>query len=117
LILLDEPFQSGLMADLENMARCTQKMLSGALDAFRNRNTNAARDVFLQDDRVDSAKKSIFLQVEKSILKNSAQTRSGIQLLMICCNLERIGDLACNIAEDVIYMKQGKEVRHRIGIS
>ena len=117
LALLEEPTHAVLITDLETMAQKTMKMLSTALDAFRNRNPYSARDVFLQDDMVDSAKKSIFLQTERAITKTPTYARGGIQLLMICCNLERISDLACNIAEDVIYMKQGKEVRHRVGLA
>ena len=68
-----------------------------------------------RDDEVDQLKKSIRLDVEKRIEANPKQLRPLLRLLAVSRNLERIADSATNISEDVIYMVDGKIIRHREG--
>ena len=66
------------------------------------------------DDEIDAYNDSLYFKMEEFMEKDSSMTRVGMNLVMVGHNLERIADLANNIAEDVIYMKQGREVRHHI---
>jgi len=98
--------------DLEGMWLKTQSMLRDALDAMVNMDAAQAADVCGRDDEVDRMKRDIRLQVEAMIARDPSQTRPLMRLAAAARNLERIADLATNIAEDVIYMIQGRIVRH-----
>lgn len=113
LILIKEP-PIRINIHLPEMAAATQKMVKDALDSFVNGDTQLARSVLKRDDEVDSYNDGLYVQVERLMEKDPSVIKTGTSLIMISHNLERIGDLANNIAEDVIYMKQGKEVRHHI---
>ncbi len=111
LILMKEP---PLKANLRlpEMAEASLKMLREALDSFINENVDLARNVLQRDDEVDAYNDKLYLQMEELIEEDPSLVKRGMNLVMIGHNLERIADLANNIAEDVIYMKEGKEVRH-----
>ncbi len=97
---------------LADMAQATQKMVRDALDCFVNENVELARKVLQSDDKIDDYNDKIFEDVTVLMEKESSSVRRALCYLMISRNLERIADLANNIAEDTIYLKQGKEVRH-----
>jgi phosphate transport system protein len=97
---------------LPEMARATMKMLSDALSAFIDGNSDLARDVLKRDDEIDAYNDDLYRQTSLFMKKNPQLTNEGIDLIMVGHDLERVADLANNIAEDVIYLKQGKEVRH-----
>ena len=97
---------------ISEMAHATMKMLSDALRAFIDGNVDLAKDVLKRDDEIDAFNDDLYLQMAHFVEKNQKATKSGINLIMVGHNLERVADLASNIAEDAIYMKQGKEVRH-----
>ncbi len=97
---------------LQKMAYAAQKMLRDALDAFLKEDANLALSVLKRDDEVDNYNRNLYDQLSDIMEAQSSAVEVGINLLMISHNLERIADLACNVAEDVIYLKQGKEVRH-----
>ncbi len=99
---------------LPEMAQATLRMLTDALDAFINSNVDLARNVLQRDDEVDDYNDELYSQLATLMEQKPAITKTGINLVMVAHNLERIADLANNIAEDVIYIKQGKEVRHRV---
>lgn len=99
--------------DLSEMANATLQMFRTALDAFVREDVELARKVLESDDLVDGYNRNLYDQLETLLQSNPALTREGLNLLMTGHNLERVADLACNIAEDVIYLKQGKEIRHR----
>jgi phosphate transport system protein len=96
------------------MAKVAQKMLSDALLSFQKGDAELARSVLCRDDEVDAYNDNLYLDIEEVLQKDPSITKAGMNLLMIGHNLERIADLANNIAEDVIYLKEGKEVRHRM---
>ena len=98
--------------DLGDMASKSQAMLRDSLDAFVNMDTQLAVDVCARDDEVDAMKRQVRLDVEKTILADSSLTKPLLRVQQVSRNLERIADCATNIAEDVIYMIEGKIVRH-----
>jgi len=106
---MDIPF------DLEGMWQKTQSMLRDALDAMVNMDAAQAAGVCARDDEVDGMKRDIRRQVETMIARDPSQTRPLMRLAAAARNLERIADLATNIAEDVIYMIEGRIVRHAEG--
>ena len=99
---------------LTEMAQAAMAMLSDALRAFVDGDVDLARDVLKRDDEVDAYNDDLYYQLTVFMEKNPSIVKRGIDLIMVGHNLERVADLANNIAEDVIYMKQGKEVRHHI---
>lgn len=103
---------------LQKMAYAAQRMLRDSLDSFLKEDVELALRVLRSDDGIDQADTSLYGQISGIMEANSSAVEAGIQLVMVSHNLERIADLACNIAEDVIYLKQGREVRHsRIRVS
>ena len=99
---------------LAEMTKATQKMLHDALESFVNGDVEIARSVLQSDDEVDAYNDGLYAQLTALMEKDPKLTRIGMNIIMVGHNLERIADLANNIAEDVLYVKQGKEVRHRI---
>ena len=97
---------------MADMARATQKMVRDALDCFMNENVELARKVLQSDDKIDDYNDKIYQDMAGLMEKDSSSVRRALGYVMISRNLERIADLANNIAEDTIYLKQGKEVRH-----
>lgn len=108
---LDIPHRLGAMADK------AQAMLKKVLDAFVNLNETAAREVCAADSEIDEIHREIYLQVKEAIVKNPQLFESALQLLHISRHLERIGDHATNIAEDLIYLIEGRIVRHTQEVS
>jgi phosphate transport system protein len=100
---------------LPDMAVKTQAMLHDSIDALVNLDARLAVDVCSRDDEVDQLKRTIRLEVEDRIEINPRQLRPLLRLLAVSRNLERIADSATNIAEDVIYMVDGRIIRHHEG--
>ncbi len=98
--------------ELNRMAAEVRKMLSMSLDALVGTDADLARQVLSMDDGVDEANRDMFVRVRDALKSREADTEQGIQAISISRNLERIGDLATNIAEDVIFMVEGELVRH-----
>ncbi len=109
--LLQEPPLKPLI-DVPRMAHIASKMLKDALDAFVNRDENLARSVLTRDDSVDELKDQVFRELLTYMISDSATIKRAIDLILISRNLERIADHATNIAEDVIFMILGKDIRH-----
>ena len=101
--------------DLTGMSQKTQAMLRDSIDALVNLDTKLADDVCGRDDEVDRMKRDIRRRGEEMIAADPAQTKILMRLLAASRNLERIADLTTNIAEDVIYLVDGKIVRHLEG--
>lgn len=99
--------------DFQSMADKAQKMLHGALDALVNSDTQLAYRVIASDDEIDLLNRQMYELVQAGIRENIDDMEGLIHLLGISRHFERIGDHACNIAEDAIYMARGDIVRHR----
>lgn len=101
--------------DLAGMWRKTQAMLRDSLDSLVNLDVALAENVCLRDDQVDRCKRNIRLKCTEMIRQDPELTPALLTLMAASRNLERIADQATNIAEEVIYMVEGKIVRHGEG--
>lgn len=99
--------------DFPLMVEKAQAMLKRSLDALVNKDAKLAHEVLAADDEVDSINREMYVRVQEGICQKPEQLGSLIHLLSCSRHLERIADLATNIAEDVIYMIEGEIVRHR----
>ncbi len=94
------------------MATIAQAMLRDALDAFVKRDVALARSVLERDDSLDALKTQIFRELLTYMLQNPATIEGSLDLILVSRHLERIGDHATNIAEDVIFVVSARDVRH-----
>jgi phosphate transport system protein len=102
-----------LPEDLRPMAAKAQQMVKESLDALVNADTLLARRVRDADDDVDNMRRTVQDFCEKQIAEHPEHTEKLMRLLSVSRHLERLADLATNVAEDVIYMVEGEIVRHR----
>ena len=105
------PFRLGEMADK------SQAMLKKVLDAFVNLNDASAHEVCAADSEVDAINRDILQQVKKALMQNPALLEPLLQIMHIARHLERIADHATNIAEDLIFLIEGRIVRHTQEVS
>ena len=103
------------LIDIPRMAAIAQRMLRDALDAFVRRDTILAQRVLDEDDALDDLKTQIFRELITYMLQDPGTIEPALDLILISRHLERIGDHATNIAEDVIFMVSAKDVRHHAG--
>lgn len=101
--------------DFPKMSALTQSMLHRSLDALVNMDPALANAVCAADDELDQINREMYGRVKEGIRKNPERIDSLINMLAISRQLERIGDHATNIAQDVLYMINGQIVRHRGG--
>ena len=107
LLLVELPFE------LQDMSRKVQAMLRDALDSLVNFDASLATEVCARDNEVDAMKRTVRREVERAVCAHPEQAKPLLRLAAVTRNLERIADLATNIAEDAIYMIEGKIVRHK----
>jgi phosphate transport system protein len=100
------------LIDIPRMAGIAQAMLRDALDAYVRRDTAMAQSVLDQDDELDGLKTQVFRELLTYMLQDPATIEPALDLILISRHLERIGDHATNVAEDVIFMVTAKDVRH-----
>ena len=103
------------LIDIPRMATIAQTMLRDALDAFVRRDTELAQQVLNEDDRLDSLKTQIFRELLTYMLQDTGTIEPALDLILISRHLERIGDHATNVAEDVIFIVSARDVRHHAG--
>ena len=102
------------LIDIPRMADIAQGMLRDALDAFVRRDVAMAEAVIGEDDRLDALKTQIFRELLTYMLSDPQTIEPSLDLILVSRHLERIGDHATNIAEDVIFMVSARDVRHHI---
>ncbi len=100
------------LIDIPRMAAIAQTMLRDALDSFVRRDVALAQTVLNADDSLDSLKTQIFRELLTFMLQDPSKIPPALELILVSRHLERIGDHATNIAEDVIFMVSAKDVRH-----
>jgi phosphate transport system protein len=98
--------------DLPAMAEVAQKMVRDSINAMATRDTNLANQVLEEERRVDAYRDQIFRTLLTYMMADPATIQRALSLILIARNLERIGDHATNIAEEVISWIQGRDVRH-----
>ncbi len=101
-----------MIFDIDRMTETTQSMLKQSLDALVEMNLELARGVLPLDDEVDDMNRKNYKLGQEKIKASPEYTSQILAMLSVSRNLERIGDLATNIAEDIIYMISGDIVRH-----
>jgi phosphate transport system protein len=111
LKLLPQPPLKPLI-DIPRMAEIAQQMTRDALDSFVKRDVALARDVLRRDDEVDNLKDQVFRELLTYMMADPGTIQRALALILISRNLERIADHATNIAEDVIFLVEAKDVRH-----
>lgn len=103
------------MGDIPRMAELASAMLKDALDAFTRGDVALANDVIRRDDEEDRLKSQTFNELVALMQADSSTIQRGMDHILISRNLERIADHATNIAEDVVFMVLGKDIRHGAG--
>jgi len=98
--------------DIAEMAEIAQKMTRDALDSFVRRDASLAREVLHRDDKVDQLKDRVFRVLLTHMMADPGTIERALGLILISRNIERIADHATNIAEDVIFLVEAKDVRH-----
>ena len=97
------------LRELAEMGDVAREMLSDSLAAFVARDPGSAMRVRATDDKVDSLRKSLFRIMVTYMLEDPRNIGGGLEVLLISQNIERIADLATNIAEDVVFLVEGRE--------
>ncbi|NBV51081.1 phosphate transport system regulatory protein PhoU [bacterium] len=104
------PYQD--LSDLIRMSEIVRELVKNAIDAFIKEDAVLAQNVLDADDEVDQLKNKVFKDVLAHLKQTPQEVEQGLNVILIARNLERIGDHATNIAEDVIFTISGQDVRH-----
>ncbi|MDH5589410.1 MAG: phosphate signaling complex protein PhoU [Gemmatimonadota bacterium] len=100
------------LRELAEMITITREMLADSLAAYVSQNTGTARMVCVTDDKVDDLRRSLFRILVTFMLEDPKRISGALELLLVSQNLERIADLATNIAEDVVFLVEGESIKH-----
>lgn len=111
LSLMHHPLVKPL-TDIPKIASLVESMLIKCLDAFVNGDADLAHTVLLSDAEVDALRDNIYNELLEIMQQDATLVTTAIDLIFIARNLERIGDHATNIAEDVVFLVKGIDVRH-----
>jgi phosphate transport system protein len=101
-----------LPPEIEEMSHIVQKMVRDSLDSFVREDLALAQEVLLLDNKVDERRNKIFKDLMLLIRQQPENVEAAMDIILIARNLERVGDHATNIAEDVIFIGTGKDIRH-----
>jgi len=101
------------LIDIPRMADIAQEMLRDALDAYVRRDLTLAQQVLDRDDELDLLKTHVFRELLTHMARSQSTIEPSLDLILISRHLERVGDHATNVAEDVIFMVSAKDVRHQ----
>lgn len=99
-------------SDLSDLASIVQKMLENTLTALMQRDKEMAWEVIRTDDQADAIHRKMYELVQENMRRYPDQIECQINIISVSRNLERIADQITNIAEDIIYMVEGRLVRH-----
>ena len=100
------------LTDIQRMSEIAGNMVKGSLDSFVRGDVDLAKKILLMDDEIDGLKNKVFKEAMAHMKQQPDDVEAGLDLIMIARNLERLGDHATNIAEDVIFAFTGKDIRH-----
>lgn len=113
LYLYDKPLVKPLI-DLPRMLKETIQMIDDSINAFINEDINLAYTVLERDDIVDNLRDQILRELITYMLADASTIERSLHLLRVSRNLEKIADLTTNICEEVIYIKEGKIIKHHL---
>ncbi len=111
-VLLRQPPLERKLLDIPRMTELAAAMLKDSLDAFARKDVELARSVVRRDTEEDKLKSEAFHELMQIMQSDSSTIQRALGLILIARNLERIADHATNVAEDVIFMTLGKDIRH-----
>ena len=111
ILLLKEPLLKPLI-DIPHMATLAQRMIKNSLDAFVQHDSKLAKAVCHDDDEVDRINDQIFRELLTYMMEDARSITRAVDLILVSRNLERIADHATNISEDVIFIEEGKNIKH-----
>jgi phosphate transport system protein len=100
------------LADLPKLVESSIGMLRDSLDAFVRRDAEAARKLVLRDDEVDDLNRHLFGELLARMVGDPLQVERSMTLVLVGRNLERIGDLATNVAEEVVFIAEARVIKH-----
>jgi phosphate transport system protein len=103
---------ASVFTDFPAMAAMAKGMVRDSLYACFERDVFKARDVLIRDDQLDDYRNRISAHLTELMSRDLATVEDGIKMILLARNLERIGDLATNIAENTIFVEEGLDVRH-----
>ena len=103
--------------DLPRLSEIARGMVRDSLDSFVRRDSRLALDVCQRDDTVDGLYKQLFRELLTFMIEDPKTVTRSLHLLLIARNFERIADHATNVAEDVIYYVEGRDIRHTVATS
>ena len=109
-ILREPPLKP--LIDIPRMSELARKMLRQSLEAFLGQDVDLAQAVILADDELDALKEQVLRELMTYMVADPKTIERALLLFLVARHLERLGDHATNIAQDVIYMVQGRDVRH-----
>jgi len=109
--LADKPLLKPLI-DIPRMAELASDMLHAALDAFVRRDAEKARRICVRDDAVDRLNDQIFRELLSYMTEDPKTITRGMELILVARNLERVADLATNIAEEVVFIAEARVIKH-----
>ncbi|OGS46778.1 MAG: phosphate transport system regulatory protein PhoU [Elusimicrobia bacterium RIFOXYD2_FULL_34_15] len=110
-IILQYP-QLKPLNNIPQMAVLAQEMVRESLNALVNRDSKIAREICKKDNKVDDINDELFRELLTYMMQNPKNIEAAIDLILVARNIERIADHATNIAEDVIYLVEGKTIKH-----
>ena len=102
------------LIDIPHMAHLAQKMIKNSLDAFVQHDAALAQAVCEDDDEVDRINDQLFRELLTYMMEDPKSITRAVDLILVSRNLERIADHATNISEDVIFIEEGKNIKHHI---
>ncbi|NPV00131.1 MAG: phosphate signaling complex protein PhoU [Brevinematales bacterium] len=114
LFLIDKPFMKPLR-EIPKMGTLVRGMVSEAIDAFVREDVELAKQILIEDDQVDEFRDVLMNEIMQLMKASPESIEQSMRLMSIIRNLERIGDLATNMSEDIIYIIDGKVVKHHTG--
>jgi phosphate transport system protein len=109
-LISEEPLQ--VSVDLTLMAELATGMLREALDAFVRRDADTARLLVRRDDDVDRLNRNLFRELAETMCQDLSTVRRSLELILVARNLERVADLATNVAEEVVFIKEARIIKH-----
>ena len=112
LIASGDTSRVGPVPQIAIMAARARQMLSDAMRAFMGADGQLGRSVCAADDAVDELHESVFRVLLTHMMENPTMITASLQLLLVSRNLERVADLATNIAEDAVFAAEGKQIKH-----
>jgi phosphate transport system protein len=102
------------LVDIPRMAAMADSMLRDALDAYVRRDAATARRLCRRDDEVDNLNRQIFRELLSFMMEDPATITRAMDLILVARNLERVADLATNIAEEVVFIAEARIIKHHV---